>query len=338
MGRMSPEETTMKVTHPGAITRRLALLGTGSILAAPAVAQQGFPNRAIRLIIPWTPGGTTDVVFRVLATAATRELGQNVVIENRSGAGGVLAAQFLASGQARPDGYTLAQSHMGTIRQPFMRRSLSYDPVNDITYIIRLSGYMLGMVVNSRSPWTDWASFVAHARANPDRLTHGSVGVGSDGHVVSHVVFERAGIKLQHVPFRGISEALLALHAGQIDCVGDGSGWAPGVEAGDFRLLNVWTEERSPRFPQAPTLKELGMDMAFTAPFGISGPKNMDPGIVRVLHDAFHKALLDPAHREIMRRYDLPLSYLNTADYTAFIREEALRERELVNRLGIIAE
>lgn len=332
----------MTATPPGALTRRLALLGAGAALAtplaSPALAQAGFPNRTIRLIVPWAPGGTTDVVFRVLATAATRELGQNVVVENRGGAGGVLGAQFLASTQARPDGYTLSQSHMGTIRQPFMRRSLSYDPVNDITYIIRLSGYMFGMVVKSSSPWRDWASFVAHARANPDRVTHGSSGVGSDGHVFSHIVFEQAGLKMQHVPFRGIADALVALHSGQIDCVGDGSGWAPGVESGDFRLLNVWTEERSPRFPQAPTLKELGMNMAFTAPFGVSGPKGMDPGIVRVLHDAFHKALMDPAHLEIMRRYDLPMGYMNTADYTAFIRAEAQKERELVNRLGLVAE
>jgi tripartite-type tricarboxylate transporter receptor subunit TctC len=326
----------MIASHPGGITRRLILLGAAGGLAAPVLAQTSFPGRTVRLIVPWAPGGTTDVVFRVLASAASRELGQSVIVENRGGAGGVLGAQYLASGQARPDGYTLSQSHMGTIRQPYMRRSLSYDPVNDITYIIRLSGYMFGMVVRSNSPWTDWANFVAHARANPERVTHGSSGVGSDGHVFSHIVFETAGIKLQHVPFRGIADALTALHAGQIDCVGDGSGWAPGVESGDFRLLNVWTEERSPRFPQVPTLRELGMNMAFTAPFGVSGPKGMDPGVVRILHDAFHKALLDPAHREAMTRYDLPMGYMNSADYTAFIRQEAAKERELVTRLGLV--
>ena len=328
----------MKAKSPGAITRRLALIGATSVLAAPALAQSAFPARSIRLIVPWAPGGTTDVVFRVLATAASRELGQTVVVENRGGAGGVLGAQYLASGQARPDGYTLSQSHMGTIRQPYMRRSLSYDPVNDFTYIIRLSGYMFGMVVKGNSPWTDWASFVAHCRANPDRVTHGSSGVGSDGHVFAHIVFETTGIKLQHVPFRGIADALTALHAGQIDCVGDGSGWAPGVESGDFKLLNVWTDERSPRFPQAPTLKELGLNMAFTAPFGVSGPKGMDPGVVRVLHDAFHKAMMDPAHLEMLRRYDLPRSYMNTADDTAFVREEAAKERAMVQRLGLILE
>ncbi|WP_431285396.1 Bug family tripartite tricarboxylate transporter substrate binding protein [Humitalea sp. 24SJ18S-53] len=328
----------MTADHRGAITRRLVLAGAAGSLATPALAQSGFPNRNIRLIVPWAPGGTTDVVFRVLATAASKELGQPVVVENRGGAGGVLGAQYLASGQARPDGYTLSQSHMGTVRQPFMRRSLSYDPVNDITYIIRLSGYMFGMVVRTDSPLTDWNSFVAYARANPEKLTHGSSGVGSDGHVFSHIVFEQAGIKLQHVPFRGIADALTALLSGQIDCVGDGSGWAPGVEGGSYRLLNVWTEERSPRFPQAPTLRELGINMAFTAPFGVSGPKAMDPGLVRVLHDAFHKALLDPAHREVMQRYDLPLAYMNSADYTTFIREEAVRERELVSRLGLVVE
>jgi tripartite-type tricarboxylate transporter receptor subunit TctC len=328
----------MSANRPGAITRRLALLGAAGSLAAPALAQTGFPNRSIRLIVPWAPGGTTDVVFRVLAPAASRELGQPVVVENRGGAGGVLGAQYLASGQARPDGYTLSQSHMGTIRQPFMRRSLSYDPVNDITYVIRLSGYMFGTVVRANSPWTDWNSFIAHCRANPERVTHGSSGVGSDGHVFSHIVFEQAGVKLQHVPFRGIADALTALQAGQIDCVADGSGWAPGVEGGQFRLLNVWTEQRSPRFPQAPTLRELGMDMAFTAPFGISGPKGMDPGVVKVLHDAFHKALMDPAHLEAMRRYDLPMGYMDSADYTAFVRTEAAKERELVARLNLVLE
>lgn len=334
----------MTSTPQARFARRALLLTAAGGLATPALAQTsssqaaGFPNRPIRLIIPWSPGGTTDVLFRVLATAATREFGQQVIIENRAGAGGVLGAQLLASGTVRPDGYTLAQSHMGTIRQPFMRRSLSYDPVAGISYVIRLSGYMLGLVVRPDRPYTDWAGFVAAAKANPGRMTHGSVGVGSDGHVCSHILFERAGIELQHVPYRGISEALIALQAGQIDCVGDGSGWAPAVEANHLRLLNVWTEERSPRFPQVPTLKELGFDLAFVAPFGISGPRGMDPAVVRTLHDGFHKALMDPSVREIMTRYDLPLSYMNSADYTDFIRTEAARERELIARLNLVAE
>jgi tripartite-type tricarboxylate transporter receptor subunit TctC len=317
---------------------RRSVLAAAAVLAAPSIARaQSFPTRPIRLLIPWAPGGTTDVVCRVLSQVATRELGQTIVVENRGGAGGVLAAQQLAAG-VRPDGYTLAQSHMGTVRQSFMRRSLSYDPVTDFTYIIRLCGYLFGMAVRANSPWRDWAGFVAHARANPDKLTFGSSGVGSDGHVFTQELLNKEGLRLTHVPYRGVADALTALLAGQVDCVGDGSAWAPGVEAGDFRLLNVWTEQRVPRFPDVPTARDLGYDFVATAPFGISGPKGMDPGVVKVLHDALKTALHDPAHRAAMARFDLPLAYLNSADYAAFMRDQSANERLLVERLSLHTE
>lgn len=322
-------------------TGRRALIASGmaAALSAPAVrAQAAFPNRPIRPMIPWAPGGTTDVVCRALAQAAARHLGQPVVIDNRPGAGGVLAAQQIAAGQVRPDGYTLAQSHIGIARLPYMRSGLSFDPVNDFTYIIGLCGYVFGFVVRADRPWRTWAEFVAHARANPDTLTYGSSGKGSDGHVSMHELLAKEGLRLTHVPFRGIAEAVTALTAGQIDCVGDGSAWAPAVDAGDFRLLNIWTAERVPRFPDVPTLRELGYDMVRSSPYGISGPNGMDPGVVKLLRDAFKAALYEPEHRAAMARFDLPLIYMDTAEYTAFMARQAAEERRIVQELGLRME
>jgi tripartite-type tricarboxylate transporter receptor subunit TctC len=319
--------------------RALVVAAVTGTLSAPAVrAQAAFPNRAIRLLIPWAPGGTTDVVCRALAQAATRHLGQPVVIDNRPGAGGILAAQLMASGQVRPDGYTLHSSHIGLARIPFMRRGVGFDPVADFTYIIGLCGYVFGFVVRADKPWRTWADFVPYARAHPDQLTYGSSGVGSDGHVSMHELLAKEGLRLTHVPFRGIAEAVTALTAGQIDCVGDGSAWAPSVDSGDFRLLNIWTAERVPRFPDVPTLRELGYDMVRSSPYGIAGPKGMDPGVVKVLHDAFKAALHEPEHRAAMARFDLPLIYMDTAEYTAFMARQAAEERRIVQELGLRIE
>jgi tripartite-type tricarboxylate transporter receptor subunit TctC len=137
------------------------------------------------------------------------------------------------------------------------------------------------------------------------------------------------------VPFRGSNEGVTAALAGQVDMVSDSSAWAPFVEAGSMRALSVWTAERAARFPTVPTLKELGYDMEVTSPYGVSGPKGMDEGVVRVLHDAFKAALFSPANAAVRGQFDMPEQYLDTEQYTDFIAKRAEHERTMVQRLGI---
>ena len=327
----------MKQATSAARSRRAALgvLGAAAI-AAPAVHAQprgGFPNRPIRLIIPWPPGGSADSQLRSMAELATPALGQSVVVENRSGARGTLGAVALM--QARPDGYTLAQQHLSVLRHPFMTNQRTWDPVDDFTYVIGAAGWLFGVVVRADSPWRSWRDYIAAAKADPGGLTYSTSGIATSNHIAMEDLLAREGAEMTHVPFRGTTEGITALLGGQIDSVADSSAWAPFVEEGRCRLLCVWSAERVARFPDAPTLKELGYDLVVTSPYGIAGPRGMDPKVVSVLHDALKQALFDPANKAIRDRWDMPLEYMSTEDYREFVRQRVAYEREMVARLEL---
>jgi tripartite-type tricarboxylate transporter receptor subunit TctC len=321
------------------LSRRHALALGGAAVAAPNVAsgQGRFPERPIRLIIPWAPGGSADAQLRSLAEQAGRLLGQPVVTENRGGAGGTLHAVHLAR-EARPDGYTLGQMHLSIIRRPFLVRTPQWDATTDFTHIIGLSGWLFGVAVAANSRFQTWQDMITFARANPGRVSFATSGIATTNHLTMEDIMARERIEMTHVTFRGAAEAVPAVLGGQIDMIADSSVWAGPVEAGQMRLLSVWTAERVARFPNTPTLRELGYDLVVTSNYGISGPPRMDPGIVRVLHDAFHTALMSPENTRVRNQFDMPLVYLNTADYTQFVVQRAAWERDMVTRLGIRME
>ena len=321
---------------PGATHgRRAALaLGAAGVLSAPALAQGKFPDRPIRLIVPWPPGGSADAQLRSLAEIAGRKLGQNIVVENRSGASGTLGALHLTT-QARPDGYTISQMHLSIIRRPYLVRTPPWNPVEDFSHIIGLCGWMFGVCVKADGPIKTWADYLAYARANPGRLTYTTSGIATTNHLTMEELSAREKIELVHVPYRASNEAAVAVASGEVMSVADSSAWAPLVDGGQLRPICVWTAERSPRFPDAPTLKELGYDMVVTSPYGLSGPKGMDPGVVKVLHDALKEALFDPANAAVRANFDMPLEYYGTEDYRAFIARRAEYERAMAQRLNL---
>jgi tripartite-type tricarboxylate transporter receptor subunit TctC len=145
----------------------------------------------------------------------------------------------------------------------------------------------------------------------------------------------KEGVEAVHVPYRAANEAAVAVASGEVMCVADASSWGPWVEGGQLRLLCVWTAERSPRFPTAPTLKELGHDMVVTSPYGVSGPKGMDPGVVRVLHDAMKAALFSDANKTVRSQFDMPLEYYDTAGYQDFIARRAAYEQAMAQKLNL---
>ena len=319
------------------IRRRTALAALGGALAAPALAQTGggaFPDRPVRLVVPLAPGGPTDAHGRVLAEIAGRVLGQPVVVENRPGASATLGAQLLAT-DTRADGHLVGLLPATVFRLPAMQRRPAFDPLRDFTYIIHLTGYTYYVAVRSDSPWRDWASFLAHAKANPGKVTYGTPGVGSSLHITMERIAALHGIEWVHVPFRGGSDNFQALLGGQIDAVADSSGMAPLVEEGKFRLLNTWGAERTKRFPAVPTLRELGIDIVSNAPYGLAGPKGMAPATVRALHDAFRAALFDPASLAALERFDMPLLHLGPEEYDALARRLFDEEGAAVRALGL---
>lgn len=314
---------------------RRAALGLGaSLLAAPALrAQPRFPDKPIRLLVPWAAGGTTDIQMRALADQAARRLGQPVIVENKPGAGGVLGPQQLL--QERPDGYTLAQMPISVFRHPQMAQRALFNPLEDFTWVIHLTGYLFGIVVRADAPWQTLQQFLDDAKAHPGKVNYGTPGVGTSLHITMEQIASQRGIEWTHVPFRGWAENATSLLGGQIQASADSSGWADLVQSGRLRLLAVWTPERSKRFPDVPTLRESGIDIVSASPYGIAGPKGMSADVVRVLHDAFKGALFDPAHIAVLDRYDMAPMYLGPDDYAAFARRTYAEEGAMIRRMGL---
>jgi tripartite-type tricarboxylate transporter receptor subunit TctC len=315
------------------LTRRAALLAPLA-LATPALAQQGFPNRPIRLIVPWLPGGSADTHLRVMAEIAGRNLGQPVVVENRPGATGTLGPAMIAQ-EPRGDGHLIGQMPITIFRIPAMTRRPPFDPMTDFTWIIHLTGYVFGVVVRADSRYRTWEELLDFAKANPGRVSYGSPGVGSSLHITMERIAAERGIEFLHVPFRGGADTTQALLQGSVEAVADSTGWAPHVHEGRFRLLVVWSAQRAKRFPEVRTLRETGIDIVSDSPFGLAGPKNMDPGVVRALHDALKPALLDPHHVSVLDRFDMPVRYMDSETYANFARQLNAEESAAVRRLGL---
>lgn len=315
--------------------RRDFLMAAGAIAAAaslPALAQ-AFPTRAVTLYCAFPAGGPTDQVFRAFAEAASRTLGQSVVVENKPGAGGTLAA--LSMRNARPDGYTLAQMPMGMFRIPHMQKTPTFDPINDFTYVINLTGYTFGLVVPANSPFRSIKDLVDYAKANPEKVSYGSTGVGTSPHLAIEEFASRAGIKLNHVPFKGSADLMQAILGEHVMAASDSTGWAPHVGSGRLRLLATYGSKRTKRWPDVPTLNELGYETVSDSPFGLAGPRGMDPAVVNLLQDAFRKAMDDPKVQEILDRFDQPPVYMSAADYTAWAKKTFAAEAATIDRLGM---
>ncbi len=305
------------------------------LFAAGAAAAQQFPLKPITLICPWPAGGSSDLVMRAFAEAVGRQLGQQVVIENRPGASGTMGAGALVN--AQPDGYTLTQLPISVFRLPHINKT-PFDPLKDITYIINVTGYTFGLVVRADAPWKDLSEFVAYAKANPEKITYGTPGAGTTPHLAVEQFALEAGIKLTHIPFKGFAENMQSLLGGHTMALSDSTGWAPHVDAGKARLLATYGSKRTKRWPQVPTLLDAGYHTVSDSPFGFGGPKGMDPKVVKILHDAFHKAMDDPKVLAMLEKFDQPVIYMNGEDYTKFARKTFAEEKGLIERLGMAAK
>jgi tripartite-type tricarboxylate transporter receptor subunit TctC len=311
-----------------------ALSAAGVALCAPATAlAQGYPEKPVTLVVPWPAGGSTDIAMRTIAEAASKHLGQPVVVDNKPGATGTLGPAVMAA-NAKPDGYTIAQMPISVMRLPLMQKT-AWDALKDFTYIVHLTGYTFGVTTKADNQFKTWADVVEYAKANPGKVTYGTPGAGSSLHIGMEQIAAKAGIKLTHVPFKGGAETNAAVLGGHTTLQADSTGWRPLVDAGQLRLLAIWTAERSKNWPDAPTLKELGYPFVFDSPFGVAGPKGMDPAVVQKLHDAFKKAIEDKAVIDAMARYDMVPRYLDTAGYRKLVGEIIESEKAALEKIGL---
>jgi tripartite-type tricarboxylate transporter receptor subunit TctC len=307
-------------------------------LAAPtatpfaARAQSAWPSQPVKLLIAFPAGGPTDITMRVLAENAAKLIGQAVVVENKPGAGGTLPAQALQ--QAKADGHTLAQIPLGVFRLPYTTK-IAWDPVKDISYILGITGYAFGIVVPAEGPLKQWSDFVAYAKANPGKLAYGSTGVLTSPHLTMEDIAQRLGLELNHIPYKGSADLMQSLLGGQLMAAADSTGFAPHVASGKLRVLNTWGEQRLAKFPDVPTLKELGLPLVQASPYGLGGPKGLEPALVQRIHDAFKQAMEMPNHIEALARYDQQLLPMNPQQYARFAEDTYRREKALVEKLGL---
>jgi tripartite-type tricarboxylate transporter receptor subunit TctC len=294
---------------------------------------QAYPAKPITMVVPWPAGGSTDIVMRTISEAAAKHLGQPIVVDNKPGASGTMGPAVVAA-TGKPDGYILAQMPITVMRLPLMQKQ-AWDALKDFTYIVHLTGYTFGITTKGDGQFKSWQEVVEHAKANPGKVTYATPGAGTSLHIGMEQIAAKAGIQLTHVPFKGGAETNAAVLGGHTTLQADSTGWKPLVDAGQLRLLAIWTSERSKNWPNAPTLKELGYPFVFDSPFGIAGPKGMDAAVVQKLHDAFKKALEEKSVIDMMAKYDMVPRYIDTVGYRKAVEEFIVSEKAALERIGL---
>ena len=310
-----------------------------ALLAASLVARahaQEFPTKPITFIVPWSAGGATDIVCRTLANAAAKHLGQPIIVDNKTGGGGTVGPATMAA-TAKPDGYTIAQIAVSVFRYPIMQSEVTYDPLKDFTYIANISGYVFAIYAGAQTGFTKWQDVIDYAKANPGKVTYATPGAGTSPNIGTEVIAAHAGVKFSHAPFKSTAEVTTAVLGGHT-MLGSTAGLDARQfeETGKLKFLTVWTEKRVDKLPDVPTLKELGFPFVFDSPWGIAGPKGMDPAVVRKIQDAFSKAMGDPAVVATMEKYEMFPKFMDSAAYTKFAADYMVSEREDLARIGYL--
>jgi tripartite-type tricarboxylate transporter receptor subunit TctC len=326
------KEEMMDSLKKGNWTLLMAVAGLILAYAGSLAGAADYPNKPLNLIIQYPPGGSTDLTARALANGAKKYLGQPLVCENKSGGGGTVGPALVVTKAA--DGYTIGIVTSSPI-MAFAMGKLNFNPVDDVTSIIRWGNYLFGIAVRADSQWKTLKDLIQYAKQNPGKLSYGSSGVGTPPHLAMEELSLAAGIKFTHIPAKGIAENNTALLGGHIEIISDSSGWAPLVDAGKFRLLAIYGEQRSSRYPQVPTCQEVGYDVVARSHLGVMGPKGMPGPVVARLHDSFKKGMEDPEFHTVLKKFDMTTYYLNSEDYEEYIRGEVDRIGKLVQKLGL---
>lgn len=310
----------------------IAAAGIALAVGAASATAQSYPSKPISLIVPWPAGGSTDTHLRAFAQVASKYVGQTIIVENKPGASGMLGPATMAK-TARPDGYSLSQLAVSAFRVPHIQK-VDWDPLKDFTYIIGISGYTFGVVVKSDSPLKTLNDLVAWARSNPGKLSYGSTGNGTSPHLLMEELGMKTGVQFLHVPFKGNADSTQALLGGHVMAQSDATGWGRHVDAGAMRLLVTFGDKRTKW--NAPTAKELGIDIVSYSPYGIVSPAGLDPKIRSFLHDAFKKALDDPEHMKMLTQLDQVYWYKSSEDYARWGAETLKAERATIERVGLL--
>lgn len=311
-----------------------------SSLLVSAAAAQDFPNRPVTWVVPYTPGGVTDTGARVVAKAFSETLGQQVIVENRGGAGGIVGTEYVA--QSKPDGYTVLYGSSGPMAtNPYLYKRVTYNPMTSFSLIHTMSESPLIMVVNTDSPYKTVKEFVDYAKKNPGKINMGSAGAGTTTHLVGELLQKEADIKLTHIPYKGSSPEMVDLLAGVLNVSFDYSVVVkPLIEAGKLRPLAVTSAARMKNFPDVPTLKEAGYPGAVLSGWStLVAAANTPQPIVDKLAKAFGEALKKP---EVVTYFEsngsAVMPPLTGDKLMKFMVDENAKFKSLVEKSGATAE
>lgn len=313
------------------LTRRTTIAALLAALpAARALAQAGYPDKPIRLVVPFAPGGNADLTGRLFAEALTKRLGQQVIVENRGGAGGAIGAEAVA--KSAPDGYSLVLGSTGTfLVSPRMTGGKPPYTLASFAPVALLSTSPMDIVINANNPIKDWAGMLAYVQANPGKLTVGHPGNGSTNHLALLQMQKALDVRFNIIPYKSNGLALNDLLAGQIDAVIDQVPASIGhIRGGRLRAIVVTTARRASQLPDVPTLQETGVkDFASTTPIVLMAPAGTPPEIVKKLNDAVANALSDPAVKEKLNGLGAETEALTPPQLTAFLQKEDALIEEL---------
>ena len=320
------------------ISRRIRALCATALLAVAGAASAAYPDKPITLIVPWAPGGSTDILARALGERMSKSLGQTVIVDNRAGASGNIGSNLVA--KARPDGYTLLVGSMSThAMNPGLMASMPFKGVEDFTPIAQLANVINTMVVSTSVPANNLQEFIAYAKANPGKLNYATAGQGSTNHL-SAVLFEKAaGISMVHVPYKGGAPAVVDTVADQTQVLfSAGTQTLPHVKAGKLRLLGVTEAKRSPLLPDAPTVAETLPGYELGVWYGLFGPAHMPKELVDRLNAAANAAMADPAVKARMDSLGVEVVKTTPAQFAAVLKSDAERYGKIIRELGIKGE
>lgn len=329
----------IQTRKPAPVRRRHALAFGSVIFAAlagalPAAAQSDYPNKTIRLVVPYAPGGSSDTLGRLMARHLQEAFKQNVVVENKGGAGGMIGSREVS--KAAPDGYTLVVSGIGSHVIAPVDAANSFDPMKDFTHIAMLGGPPLGMVVNAEQPLRDVKGFISHVNGNPKGLSWGSPGQGTHGHLTGELFRQTNKLNMVHISYKGAGPAVADLVGNQIPAAFMTlSSSNAHVDTGKLRLLAVSSAKRVARYPDTPTLAELGYpQLTGTTWFSVSGPPGMPKDIVDKLNAEIRRGLQTPALRTAMANESMESMDLDAAAFTSYVASEIARWTPAVKSLS----
>jgi tripartite-type tricarboxylate transporter receptor subunit TctC len=312
------------------------LAALAATVLCTAAQAQSFPDRPVTMIVPFPPGGIADITGRPLAVSMSKVLGQQVVVENKAGAGGAVGHAFVA--KAKPDGYTIMTALSSIVVIPeadkVNGRPSTYQ-MSDFTPIALISADPTILLVPTNAPWKTLKELMDDARSRPGKISYSSSGVYGTIHTCFEMLAQAANVKLLHVPYKGGGPSMTALIAGEVNLTAQSPGVSnPHIKSGKVRVLGSWAAARTPALPDVPTMKEQGYDVEFYIWAGVFAPAGLPADVRDRITVGVRQAVQDPDFQKAMANVNTPINYREGRDFETFMNADAKRLAEVVQKMG----